>query len=146
MKQNELAEPNQENETQATLPKDVIFGLLSVERRRLVLKYLADNEGSATVSDIAEQIAAIENDTEIGLISSQQRKRVYVGLHQCHLPKLDDADVINYDEPRGTVESRPNAKQLYPYLAIKPTVRTKTDSSQSGENSALLEKLTTFFS
>ena len=146
MNQKQSAKPTQENEEQTKLPKDVIFGLLSVERRRLVLKYLHDNEGPVTVSDLAEQIAATENDTEVRLISSQQRKRVYVGLYQCHLPKLDDTDVISYDKPRGTVESQPNATQLYPYLAIEPTVNAETDSAQSGDNFSLREKLKRFFS
>lgn len=123
------------------LPKDVIFGLLSVERRRRVIAYLDDNEGETTVGELAEEIAAIENNTEVRLLSSQQRKRVYVGLYQCHLPKLDDADVIEFDNARGTVTRRPNAAQLVPYLAIDPMATISDDAAESGENIVLREKL-----
>lgn len=146
MNQNYPAEPDQESEQQTGLPKDVIFGLLSVGRRRRILTYLADNEGHATVSDLAEKIAAIENGTEISQLSSQQRKRVYVSLYQCHLPKLDDADVIEYDESRGTVKTQPIANLLYSYLAIEPTMKPENESGQSDDNSSLQERLTGFFS
>jgi hypothetical protein len=133
-------------EPQTQLPKDVIFGLLSAERRRHVLQYLADNDGYTTLSDLAEYIAAKENDTEIRLLTSQQRKRVYVGLYQCHLPKLDDSDVIDFDQSRGTVQRRPNADLLCPYLDIDPRATAGDSPEQSDENATLREKLSTYLS
>lgn len=132
------------SETPSGLHKDVIFSLLSVERRRRVLTYLAGNGGKTTLSDLAEHIAAVENNTEICLLSSQQRKRVYINLYQGHLPKLADADVIDYDQSRGTVKRRPNADLLYPHLAIEPEAMTVDGSAQAGENTTLREKLTTY--
>lgn len=132
------------SEPQPALSKDVIFSLLSVERRRRVLMYLADNGSETTLSDLAEHIAAEENDTEISHLSSQQRKRVYVGLYQCHLPKLADADVIEYDRSRGTVERRPNAALLYPHLVIDRPATTEADSERSGTDTTLREKLTPY--
>jgi hypothetical protein len=111
------------------LPKDVVFGLLSARRRRDVLTYLAHNGPETTLSDLAERIAARENDTTVRLISSKQRKRVYVALYQCHLPKLDDADVVDFENSRGTVELRPPASQLYHYMDIEPGGQTNADTS-----------------
>lgn len=130
-----------ENSTQSPLPKDLIFSLLSVERRRRVITYLDTNEGETTVGELAEEIAALENDTEIRLLSSQQRKRVYVGLYQCHLPKLDDADVIEFNQSRGTVTRRANADQLAPYLALDPMVAAEAGSDQADEQATLRERL-----
>lgn len=84
---------------------DQIFGILENQRRRYVLTYLSATEGTVTMNDLAEQIAAWECDKEIAQITSQERKRVYVGLYQCHLPKMADISAISYDKQRGTVET-----------------------------------------
>lgn len=84
---------------------DRIFDILGNQRRRYVLAYLSTTEGTVTMDDLAEQIAAWECGKEIARITSQERKRVYVGLYQCHLPKMADASAISYDKHRGTVET-----------------------------------------
>jgi len=98
------------------LPLDQVFEILKNSRRRLTLHYLDENGGSTSLSDLAEHIAAIENDTSVDAISSSQRKRVYVGLYQCHLPKMDDMDIVEFDRNRGTIERGRNAAQLKPYI------------------------------
>ncbi|MGM0606679.1 MAG: DUF7344 domain-containing protein [Halobacteriota archaeon] len=106
------------------LSLDLVFEVLKNERRRHVLRYLEENPGGTTLSDLAEHIAAIENDKPITALSSQERKRVYVGLYQCHLPKMDDTDVIQFDDNRGTVEIGPNAEQLYTFLDAEATEKS----------------------
>jgi hypothetical protein len=99
-----------------TLPLDQVFEVLKNSRRRQTLHYLRSNGREATLSELAERIAAVENDTTVDAISSSQRKRVYVGLYQCHLPKMDDMDIVDFDKNRGTIELAANADQLAPYL------------------------------
>jgi hypothetical protein len=53
---------------------------------------------------LAEQLTAWENDKEPHEITSAERKRVYVGLYQCHLPKMDSTNVISFNKPRGIIE------------------------------------------
>jgi hypothetical protein len=98
------------------LSKDVLFDLLSNWRRREALRYLEANGGEADLGDVAEYVAAKENDTVVEALSSRQRKRVYIGLYQSHLPKMDDAGVVDFEKRRGTVELRPRVRQLDPYL------------------------------
>ena len=86
---------------------DVIFGVLRNGRRRLVLRYL-EEDPSTTIGDLAEHIAAIENDVSREELRSRQRKVLYVALYQAHLPKLDAAGAISYDPDRGTVEAGPD--------------------------------------
>jgi hypothetical protein len=105
-----------EEEPSDTLPLDQVFGILKNQRRRYVLQYLHDTDGQVTLSDVAEQIAAWENDKDIRQISSGERKRVYVGLYQCHLPKMDAVGVISFNKPRGTIDLGPNSEPLYRYL------------------------------
>jgi hypothetical protein len=68
------------------------------------------------LNELADQVAAWENDKAVGLVSSNERKRVYVGLYQCHLTKMDDSEVIDFDQYRGTIEVRPAVERLYEYL------------------------------
>lgn len=111
------------------LPDDVVFGLLSNERRRLVLRYLYEYQDPTTLSDLAEHIASTEKDKSVSALSSSERKRVYVGLQQFHLPKLDDANVIDYSKSRGRVHLRPGADQLLRYL---PDINIETDQNDGG--------------
>lgn len=110
------SEGEPEEDAEYTLPLDQTFEILKNSRRRETLRYLREHDGNATLSDVAEHIAALENDTTVHAITSTQRKRVYVGLYQCHLPKMDDTDVIEFNQNRGTIRIGPNADQLYPYL------------------------------
>lgn len=99
-----------------SLTKDDIFEVLYNRRRRMVIWYLRDNDGTGSVSDLAEHIAADENDTTVNQLSSSERKRVYVGLYQNHLPMMDNVGVINYQKNRGTVQLQDAATELEPYL------------------------------
>lgn len=98
------------------LSKDVIFELLKNRRRREVLTYLLEADETVTLGELAEQIAAWENDTEVNALNSDQRKRVYVALYQTHLPKMDDAGIIEYDQDRGLITLADNADLLMMYL------------------------------
>ena len=107
---------SQSRQNGAELTKDELFDLLKNSRRRTVINYLQDNDGSANLSEVAEHIAARENDISVQELSSAQRKRVYIGLYQCHLPKMDDSGVVEYDKHRGTIELQDSVTQLLPYM------------------------------
>ena len=98
------------------LPLDLTFEILKNQRRRLVLSHLKTVDGESTIGELAEHIAAIENDCDVQALGAQQRKRVYIGLYQCHLPKMDDAGVIDFNQSRGRVEIEPESEPLYEYL------------------------------
>jgi hypothetical protein len=110
------SEPSDPPADASRLSKDVIFEVLKNRRRRDVLEYLQAAEGTVTLSELAERIAAWENDVPVSALNSTQRKRVYVALYQTHLPKMDDVGVIDYDSDRGTVELSENADLLRMYL------------------------------
>ena len=99
---------------------DQVFSVLKNYRRRCVFRYLRDESNPATLSEVAEHIAALENDCSREALSARQRKRAYVGLYQCHLPKMDDLDVIEFDKDRGRLELGPNAALLDDYLDRTP--------------------------
>lgn len=94
------------------------FELLSNHRRRYTIHYLKRHENPATLSNLAEQVAAWEYETTPGEISYDQRKRVYTSLQQVHLPRMDDMDIVEFDEREGTVETGPAAEELDIYLEV----------------------------
>lgn len=98
------------------------FETLSNPRRRQALRYLRTHEddGPVIIRDLAEQIAAWENDIPIVEVTYKQRKRVYTSLYQSHLPKLHDYGFIDYDSDRGKIELTPRAEQLDIYLEVVP--------------------------
>lgn len=97
------------------LPLDQVFEILKNERRRTVLEYLRTHEGPVALGELAEHVAAVENDKPVAQVTSNERKCVYVGLYQCHLPKMDNMDIVEFNQNRGRIEVGPNAEQLEEY-------------------------------
>ena len=95
---------------------DHVFDVLRNRRRRDVLRYLEQASAPVPISDLAEQLAAWENDTSVAELTSSERKRMYVGLYQSHLPKMDDLDVVDFDKPRGVVTPGEEIKTFSQYL------------------------------
>ncbi|TKX85634.1 hypothetical protein EXE43_12610 [Halorubrum sp. SS5] len=106
------------DEDDAGPSRDEVFTALSNARRRNVIKYLKRNGSEARVRDIAEQLAAWENDVGINEVTYKQRKRVYTALHQSHLPKLSDSGFIDYEADRGLVSLTEDSRQLEMYLEV----------------------------
>ena len=97
------------------LTRETVFSLLSNERRRQTLRHLWESPES-DIGELSRELAAWENDVPVNQITYKQRKRVYTSLRQSHLPKLDDAGVVDYDRDRGTVVLTSEASVLEAYL------------------------------
>jgi hypothetical protein len=110
---------------QRALPLDQTFEILKNRRRRCVLQYLNEVDGPVSLSELAEQIAAWENGKDVRQITSSERKRVYVGLYQCHLPKMAGMDVVSFNKPRGVIERGENADCFEPYLQRNESPRNR---------------------
>ncbi|MFC6873711.1 DUF7344 domain-containing protein [Halobellus marinus] len=102
--------------TDETVPQGVVFDILRNERRRRVLQYLEERGGRATLGEMAERLAAVENDKPESQITSQERKRLYVGLYQCHLPRMDESGAIEFDGDRGTIETTERTTSFLEHL------------------------------
>ncbi|KZN26106.1 hypothetical protein A4G99_22730 [Haladaptatus sp. R4] len=114
------------------LGEDQIYHLLQNERRRYVLRYLHGSDEQESMRDIAEQVAAWENNSTVQAITSSERQRVYIPLYQSHLPKLDEEGIIEYDQSRGTVEKTDMADVLYDYL--EPTAVAADDDEDVSDD------------
>jgi hypothetical protein len=103
-------------EMEEQLSLDLVFQVLKNQRRRNVLLYLKQHEDPASLGDLSEFIAAKENGKEEAALTSQERKRAYVGLYQCHLPMMDDVGVVDFNKDRGIISLTPRAEVLDSYL------------------------------
>lgn len=109
------------HETKPAEPsKDELFKVLGNRRRRHVLHYLEWRDRPVRLDELAERIAAWENDTTEEAIGSDERKRVYTALQQFHLPKLEDAGLVRYDDRDGTIERTEAGERLDVYLDLVP--------------------------
>jgi DNA-binding transcriptional ArsR family regulator len=102
------------------LSRDLVFATLSNARRRYVLHYLKRHDGPVTIRELAEQIAAWENETSMDELTYKQRKRVYTSLHQTHLPKLASAGFIESERSWEAITLSERARGLEVYLEVVP--------------------------
>jgi hypothetical protein len=104
------------NDTQSR--EGEIFDLLSNQRRRYAIHYCKREDEPVTLGDLAEHVAAWELEKDVEAITSAERKRVYTSLQQTHLPTLERADMIEFDD--RTIELTDEAAELDVYLDIVP--------------------------
>lgn len=102
------------------LARDTVFDVLQNRRRRYALHYLKQENGPVSLGGLAEQVAAWETDTTLGELSSQARQRVYVSLLQAHLPAMEKAGVVRFDDAERTVELSEAARTVDIYLEVVP--------------------------
>lgn len=103
------------------LTQDEIFTVLSNRRRRWVLHYLKQHDGQRIdLRTLVDAISAWEYDTSPDELPWKKRKRIYTALRQSHLPKLDEAGVIDYDRNRGDVTLTEDARTVRLYLEYVP--------------------------
>lgn len=75
-------------------------------------------DGPVTLGDLAEHVAAWELDKEVAELTSAERKRVYTSLQQTHLPTLERANMVEFND--RTIELTDGAADLDVYLDIVP--------------------------
>lgn len=92
---------------------DELFDVLSETRRRRVLAILTERQSSMDVSELAHAVAAQENDVAPVTLSQSTVHEVQVMLHHVHLPKLDEATLVDYDRNDRTVATT-NATDAVP--------------------------------
>jgi len=98
---------------------DEIFELLKNNRRREILYYLEESDGSAAIKELARNIAAREHDVSTSAVTDKQYKRVYVALVQTHVPKLEEVGVIDFDEDDQTMSLQRKGQHLYSHLYLE---------------------------
>lgn len=81
-----------------------------------VLMHLQRSVGSTTLRELAEAIA--EEETGESPPPTNIRESVYNSLHQTHLPKLDQYEIIEYDSDRKTIHLNERSRSVDPYMNV----------------------------
>ena len=87
------------------LSRNELFDLLSNRRRRFVLHALKRMEEPVELTELSTYVAAWEMEMEPEEIDSEDRRSVHVTLRRTHLPKLDEKNVIQFNESENTIRS-----------------------------------------
>lgn len=100
------------------LSQTEVFEILGNDRRRHALHYLLSQEDGTDIRELSRQLAAWENDIPLEEVTSNERRRVYVSLHQTHLPRMDDAGVLNYESSGDTIRLTERGRNLRVYMEV----------------------------
>lgn len=95
------------------------------ERRRIVLAALLETSGWVSVEDVASRIA---NRTERPTASDDRRSTIEIELVHCHLPLLDDAELIEFDRERRRLRAR-DELECVPEMLLETDGEPKRDAS-----------------
>lgn len=95
-------------------------------RRRYLCYTLYEND-EWTLPELAEKIAAWENDVPVAAVTEDQLRDVYVSLYHAHVPKLVEIGVITFDEKRELIRADQHAEQV---LAALEGIGGSVDSNQ----------------
>jgi hypothetical protein len=99
--------------------EDELFDVLANQRRRFAVHLLKrEEDDSVAIGEMAEQIAAWENGIDTTEITGDERKRVYTALQQSHLPKMDEAGVVEFNKSRGVIEPTPALQNVDLYMDV----------------------------
>lgn len=104
-------EPDHRNEAterplSSRLAADQFYKALSAAHRRRLLYYLGTTEES-TVEELASVLSGWEVTMTGKMYTAADRSAIHVELLHNHLPRLADADLIDYDVEAGTVRLAP---------------------------------------
>lgn len=95
--------------------------MLSNRRRRYVIHYLQYHDETVDLGTLAEQVGAWEHGTDPDRLTSTQRKNVYTALQQRHLPKMDEAGLVSFDQQAGHVTPAESLSEGDIYAEIVPS-------------------------
>ena len=86
------------------LPLEVTGELFSDRRRRLAFAVVQKRSGPISASALATEVAIRERDKLQDAVPHRIHRRVLLSLVHCHLPKLDEAGVVEYDAEERRVD------------------------------------------
>jgi hypothetical protein len=101
-----------------SMSPDRAFDLLRDGTRRRVLRTLRETDGAMALGELAAAADARDEGVPAEEISMDRRERTAVSLHHCHLPKLADAGVVEYDPVANRASATERVEELTPYFDV----------------------------
>lgn len=112
MTDNPVRQPDVTAPAALDIDDDTLYEVLSDSRRRFVLACLDEYATPMALSDIADELAVREHGAPITEIEAEEVKSVYVSLYHVHVPKMEDAGLIEYSQEQDAVVLTESADEL----------------------------------
>lgn len=96
--------------------RDHVFAALAHHRRRATLECLQHHQEMA-LADLADELAVREHGMTIDGIPPDTVRECYLSLYHCHIPKLADAHLVQYDQDTDLVAITDHGKTAVAWLA-----------------------------
>lgn len=96
---------------------DELDSVMSNIRRRYVIYYAKQAGQPIHFDDLVEKIAAWETPHGAADATRSHRKSIHNALQQTHLPKLEQAELLNYDTESDLINLTDEAKRVKIYPA-----------------------------
>lgn len=90
------------------LPESESLILLAKRRRRILLRILSESSTPLSIEELAERIGERESED----LTTNQHDSIRISLYHNHIPRLEEAEVILYDEEADTVAPYQNFDSL----------------------------------
>lgn len=84
---------------------DQLSRVLSNKQRRRAIEVLETTDGPIATADLAIELARRETGDDDSDTMFETAKQARVNLHHCHLPKLEEVDLVDYDAEERLVTS-----------------------------------------
>lgn len=85
--------------------------------RRIILAALANEQRPLTVNDLTKAIIKHNDNISVMEIPEGRLSELQLLLHHVHLPKMEAAGLITYNQDRGLVEPTHQFDQLQPQVS-----------------------------
>ena len=95
--------------TETQISTEKALELLAKQQRQQILRRMADTPGETPVDRLRSGLPEGDSSRQDGDGAAQQQG---IELHHVHLPKLQEADVIEYDTDHGVVRRGPEFREL----------------------------------
>ena len=93
---------------------ETVYRLLSKSRRRHLRALLFEEETEA-VETLGRKIASMECDTQQHDVGEETHTRVVTSLVHCHIPRLVDHGLVEYDPESDRVSLTNTARERFPF-------------------------------
>ena len=88
-----------------SISPDAILSAVANEHRRAILSVLdTEHDNTLEYETLVNRVADRLWDEETEGVSDEHQQRVRIALHHTHLPKLDEARIIDYEADTGRVQ------------------------------------------
>lgn len=104
------------DDTPPAVSADEFFEACRNERRRLILKILANVDGWIDLHDLARTLGSIIEEAPESDITGSAHKKFYVSVYQTHVPALEDQGFVATNDRDTTVSITPAGRHALDVL------------------------------